>query len=77
MANAHGVCVEWLLTGRGPKHPGGTPDPELSRLLEFWDDLPPLEKHDVVSYAVYKGTTLPPKNGHDKPADSARKPRKK
>lgn len=75
MASNHGVCVEWLLTGRGPKFPGGTTDPELSRLLEFWQDLQPAMRHDVVSYAVYKATA--PTDPHDKELrdkrDSARK----
>lgn len=80
MATSYGVCVEWLLTGRGPKNPGGTPDVDLARLLEFWKDLPPEVKHDVVGYAVYKGTIKPPPlapsvNGKTPP--TPKKPRKK
>lgn len=52
MAMEYGVCVEWLLTGRGPKYPGGTSDAELSRLLEFWDRLSNDTKRNVVGYAT-------------------------
>lgn len=52
MAVQHGVCVEWLLTGRGPKFPGGTADGEMSRLLEFWDRLTQDTKRNVVGYAI-------------------------
>lgn len=52
IAMRHGVCVEWLLTGRGPKFPGAAPDPEMSRLLEFWSKLLPETKHNIVGYAV-------------------------
>lgn len=52
LATKYGVCVEWLLTGRGPKHPGGTTDPDLGRLLEFWDKLLPDTKRNVVGYAI-------------------------
>lgn len=69
MADRYGVCVEWLLTGRGPKHPGGTADADLSRLLEFWDGLRPATKHDVVSYAVYRGTLQAPELPPSKDAD--------
>lgn len=52
MALEYGVCVEWLLTGRGPKYPGGTSDAELARLLEFWDRLTTETKRNVVGYAT-------------------------
>lgn len=52
MAMEHGVCVEWLLTGRGPKFPGGTADSEMARLLDFWDRLTPETKRNIVGYAI-------------------------
>jgi transcriptional regulator with XRE-family HTH domain len=33
------VCVEWLYTGRGPKHPGPPEDPHAHQLWEFWPRL--------------------------------------
>jgi len=74
MATYHGVCVEWLLTGRGPKYPGDTPDAELSRLLEFWDDLEEPVKHEIVGYAVYKGAVQPKPEKPDKPIHSSHRP---
>jgi transcriptional regulator with XRE-family HTH domain len=38
MAEELGVCVEWLLTGRGPKKP---PGPKTVTLIETIDSLPP------------------------------------
>lgn len=37
-ATALGVCVEWLLTERGPKHPPVSSDPTLALLLSQLDD---------------------------------------
>lgn len=76
MASDHGVCVEWLLTGRGPKYPGGTTDAELSRLLEFWKELPDPTKRDVVSYAVFKAmepANPRAKDSHEKPEPAHKK----
>jgi hypothetical protein len=56
MAKEYGVCVEWLLTGRGPKHPGDTTDPALTRLLEFWQALSPATKNEVIEFAAFKRT---------------------
>lgn len=63
IAKEYGVCVEWLLTGNGPKRPGDAPDPELGRLLEFWDTLTPTVKHEVVLYAAYRRSV---KESHEK-----------
>ena len=54
IAIEYGVCVEWLLTGRGPKHPFDAPDADMARLLEFWSKLLPDTKHHVVGYAAYR-----------------------
>ena len=56
IATDYGVCVEWLLTGRGPKRPHDTQDPELARLLDFWDRLLPETRAEVVGFAVFKRT---------------------
>lgn len=37
-------CVEWLLTGRGPKHPGGDLDPEQQELLALYHDDPVFQR---------------------------------
>lgn len=38
LSTALGVCVEWLLTERGPKHPPEGSDPTLALLLSQLDD---------------------------------------
>ena len=38
LSTALGVCVEWLLTERGPKHPPAGSDPTLALLLSQLDD---------------------------------------
>lgn len=51
IAKKYGVCVEWLLTRRGPKYPGDAKDPEMAQLLEFWDRLLPATRQNIVGYA--------------------------
>jgi DNA-binding XRE family transcriptional regulator len=38
LATSLGICVEWLLTGRGPKHPVDTQDGTLTLLLSQLND---------------------------------------
>lgn len=46
LANLGDVCVEWLLTGKGPRRP--TPvDEETNELLEVWRQLDPNGRHHV------------------------------
>lgn len=49
------VCVEWLYTERGPKHPqkaGDSPDP----FLRDWDKLDPELRRQIVKYADFVKT---------------------
>lgn len=83
MAKRYGVSVAWLLDGHGTKFPGGATDPELARLLQFWDKLLPETKRSVVSFAVYQRsiqTTASPeriKDVHEKLPAANHKARKK
>ena len=44
------VCVEWLLTERGPKHPEPS-DPDLTDLLQLWTQLHPHGRAHVLRTA--------------------------
>ena len=48
------VCVEWILTGRGPKHPGPPMEPAAQALWELWKRIPPEDRPLVVGYAEGK-----------------------
>lgn len=39
IATRCGVCVDWLLTGRGPKTPGVIRDDKLSEVIIVWEQL--------------------------------------
>lgn len=54
IANRADVCVEWLLTGRGPRRPGAVDDPKLARLIGLWDKLLPETADEVLSFAIFK-----------------------
>ncbi len=49
-----GVCVEWILTGRGPKRPGPPMDPHAEALWGLWNRIPPEDRPLVVGYAEGK-----------------------
>lgn len=57
IANKAGVCVDWLLTGRGQRNVGNTDDPRLAKLLSFWNQLPVEIAEEVLSFATFKRTT--------------------
>lgn len=57
LATGAGVCVDWLLTGRPPELPGAQVDPELTRLLGFWEKLSEDLKKEIVGFAVFKRST--------------------
>lgn len=51
------VCVEWLLTERGPKFPAGA-DPGLQSLLAVWTARPDL-RAEIADYAAYLASRPP------------------
>ena len=54
IASKLNVCVEWLLTGRGPKRIGEAADAELAKILLIWDKLLPETRRKVAGYAAYE-----------------------
>lgn len=50
-ATRTGVCVEWLLTERGPKRPPPVGDPNASRLVGAWPHLSDLAKGRILQIA--------------------------
>lgn len=51
LAKKLGVCVEWLLTERGPKHPGPPGDDLAQELWAIWEHLSPRVRRDLVGAA--------------------------
>lgn len=45
------TCVEWILTGLGPKHPGPPEEPIAAELWSFWGRLPPERKGEILGIA--------------------------
>lgn len=45
------VCVEWILTGRGPKRPGPPMDPAAQALWDAWGRILVDDRQKVVGYA--------------------------
>ena len=50
-ANKTGVCVEWLLTERGPKRPPPANDPDETKLLGLWPHLSDVTKGRILQLA--------------------------
>src|SRR5690349_8849667 len=48
------VCVEWVLTGSGPKRPGPPMEPAAQALWDVWERIPAEERPLVVGYAEAK-----------------------
>lgn len=55
LAEALGVCVEWLLTERGPKHPPKSVD-AAEPFLQDWDKLDPETRRQIARYADFVKT---------------------
>lgn len=53
MATNTGVCVEWLLTGRGPMAPGAAPTIQESELLQLFQRLPDTDQASVLEFARF------------------------
>lgn len=50
LAKKLNVCVEWILTGEGPKRPGPPMEPEAQAVWDAWDRVPEDAKKQVVGY---------------------------
>ena len=61
LANRLNVCVEWLYTGRGPKHPGVPGDPHAEVLQGLWPQLSEETKRDLIGMARLKA--MPKEDG--------------
>lgn len=57
LAKALNVCVEWILTERGPKRAGPPMEPMAQRLWDLWHRIPPEDRALVLGYA--EGKTRP------------------
>lgn len=55
-----GVCVEWLMTGRGPKFPNERPDPSLAELHQIWHTLSERQRKRITDFARF--TSQNPEN---------------
>lgn len=56
MAEALGVCVEWIYTERGPKRPEdsfNTADPDLRKLLQVYTRLNTANRDAVIAHAEF------------------------
>jgi hypothetical protein len=56
IAEHHDVCVEWLLTGRGPRTPGDLDDPLLAELIGLWEHLGPEARAHMIGIAKFERT---------------------
>lgn len=55
------LCVEWLLTERGPKHPDALiDDPALADVVRYWHTVGPMERDEILKHARYIRTTYHP-----------------
>lgn len=58
LALALNVCVDWLLTGRGDKHPIPS-DPEAQELWELWCRVPGI-REKVLAFAKFEASHAGP-----------------
>lgn len=61
LATKTNVCVEWLYTSRGPKHPGPPMEAVAERLWSAWGRLTGDEKAELAAYAALKAQGKPEK----------------
>lgn len=61
LATKTNVCVEWLYTSRGAKHPGPPMEPVAERLWSAWGRLDDDEKAELAAYAAIKAQAKPDK----------------
>lgn len=56
LAEILGVCVEWLLTERGPKYPPMPANGEAESFLQEWGKLDPEVRRQIARYADFVKT---------------------
>jgi hypothetical protein len=56
IALSEDVCVEWLLTGRGPRTPGDLDDPVLAEMIGLWKYLGPEARQHMLGTAKFERT---------------------
>ena len=54
------VCVEWVLTGKGPKRPGPPMEPTAQALWDLWTRIPEEDRPVVVGFAEAKARPSQP-----------------
>ena len=54
-----GVCVEWLYTGRGPKHPEAKPGSATEAVLQIFHALDNESKNEVLRFAEFQAARSP------------------
>lgn len=67
------VCVEWLLTGQGPKRPGLPSDPYADQLAPLWPDLEDSVKNELIVYAKVKQAIQAPEAENERENTPTRK----
>lgn len=63
LAQSLDICVEWLLTERGPKYAQKSlqADEQLIPLISSWSNLKPEQKRQITRYADFVKSEPPPK----------------
>lgn len=56
LATKTGVCVEWLLTGRGPKRSTDTVPEDMESLVSLWPQMNAETRKNVIGYAKLQRT---------------------
>jgi hypothetical protein len=51
VAQATNTCVQWLMDGRGPKHPGPPEEPAAEELWSLWGRLSDRKKGELLGLA--------------------------
>lgn len=70
MAKRLNVCVEWLLTGRGPRTPTVIDDTRLSDLIAYWPNLDNSTRdaiHTIAKHRVHSNDPPPPDGKTSRP----------
>ncbi len=73
IAKATNTCVEWIYSGRGPKHPGPPEEPSAEQLWNLWGRLPDLAKGKILGIAE-ENAMVPPKRRSGREAEPLQQP---
>lgn len=52
------LCVEWILTERGPKRPGPPMEPAAQTLWDLWGRISEGDRHEIVGFARAKAVPI-------------------